>query len=743
MPPCICRHITMVTLSWSSHLVISMPICFFCLALISQLIQQSLYHLCLSGTFPTHSKIPFSDDDFAAYIESKAAAAAAKATNTKNQHTKTGHIETGHTGTIETVYTGTIETAFECGVCTTYFRSNDTLVDHMKIHKKHLTAPLIKSYKSTEKVLNTKPDDEECLIMKEHKRDDSENSLDIKIVSCKSMAEVDRCDTPLGCLENSDSETSNVLNGIDHQAKDKYKNDEVTITARKEFKCEICYKCFTAKQSLKYHMFHIHKISEQHNSGSEFSSECESDTKMKPYECKICHKRFKYKNVLPLHMKTRHNTLTNKSDKKGANAKYSQSEINEHNKSQVSENFSLTLSNCDVPVSVKNTGNPSNIKTSKKNIQKTPIGLNTTCEVCKKTLSSKQSLKYHMRVHTGEKPYECSVCLHRFAYKHILINHLRIHTGEKPYECTVCSSKFARKKSLIAHSLKCDIVKHKGDKSPKNYLREPDNSACQIATGENAITFEPKSERSQELYCDRCHEEFQSSDMLLKHISMQHSEHNIKSQSHKHNLHHFEPLFLNKIPETARTSKNRRKRKPVSHTCEICKKVCSTKLSFTYHMRRHTGEKPFTCNICQKHFYTKQNMRYHMDFNHGPSSVNMSNSNKHTSYKCDVCGKYLSSSTSLKIHYRRHTGEKPFKCSICAYSSITKTLLDNHLQTHNREGKRFPCEVCSKLFYTKENMQSHLVIHSGEKPYSCTICHMKFAHKSSVWYHRRKHHPYE
>ncbi|CAH1777945.1 unnamed protein product, partial [Owenia fusiformis] len=280
-------------------------------------------------------------------------------------------------------------------------------------------------------------------------------------------------------------------------------------------------------------------------------------------------------------------------------------------------------------------------------------------------------------------------------------------------------------------------------KSMEKYLREADNTACHVTSGENAKTFKPKSEISPELYCDLCHEEFQSSDRLLSHVSMQHSENKTKSQSHKHNLHHFESLFLNKIPITAKTLKKGRKRKPVSQPCGICKKVCATKLSLKYHMRRHTGEKPFTCYICQKRFYSKQNMRYHMDFNHGPSSVNslVSNSNKHTPYQCDICGKYLSSSTSLKIHYRRHTGEKPFKCSICAYSSINKLLLDNHLQTHYTEGRRFPCEVCSKLFYTKENMQSHLVIHSGEKPHSCTICNMKFARKSSVWYHRRKHHP--
>ena len=67
---------------------------------------------------------------------------------------------------------------------------------------------------------------------------------------------------------------------------------------------------------------------------------------------------------------------------------------------------------------------------------------NVFCEYCSMGFLDINSLKIHVRGHTGERPYACNDCDKKFKTATILSTHKRVHTGETPFECSKCDKKF-------------------------------------------------------------------------------------------------------------------------------------------------------------------------------------------------------------------------------------------------------------------------------------------------------------
>ncbi|XP_040921551.1 ras-responsive element-binding protein 1 isoform X2 [Toxotes jaculatrix] len=83
------------------------------------------------------------------------------------------------------------------------------------------------------------------------------------------------------------------------------------------------------------------------------------------------------------------------------------------------------------------------------------------------------------------------------------------------------------------------------------------------------------------------------------------------------------------------------------------------------------------CPLCDKSCQTQHQLTMHIRQHNADTGA--------TDHSCSICGKCLSSASSLDRHMLVHSGERPYKCSICGQTFTTNGNMHRHMKIHEKD----------------------------------------------------------
>ena len=204
----------------------------------------------------------------------------------------------------------------------------------------------------------------------------------------------------------------------------------------------------------------------------------------------------------------------------------------------------------------------------------------------------------------------------------------------------------------------------------------------------------------KEAYCTRCSLQFGSVAVFDMHLSL-----------HKQN----------EIQENlvCRSEQKMTKGKK-SFSCEICKKLFSSKQSLKKHISSvHEAKKSLECKLVRcdlgdRDFSSKRNLHQHVKLTHD--------------IKCKICESGFGTRRDLIRHVASvHEGKEYFECKICTKGFNSNMDLSRHLKFVHDKSKTFKCGICDSAFTQPFDVKRHIKeVHEEIKTFKCGICYSAF-----------------
>ncbi|XP_037700017.1 ras-responsive element-binding protein 1 isoform X2 [Choloepus didactylus] len=180
-----------------------------------------------------------------------------------------------------------------------------------------------------------------------------------------------------------------------------------------------------------------------------------------------------------------------------------------------------------------------------------------------------------------------------------------------------------------------------------------------------------------------------------------------------------------------------------SYNCPLCEKICTTQHQLTMHIRQHntdTGGADHSCSICGKSLSSASSLDRHMLVHSGERP-----------YKCTVCGQSFTTNGNMHRHMKIHEKDPSSATAAAPPSPLKRRRLSSKRKlSHDAESEKedaapakkmvedgqsgdlekkadevFHCPVCFKEFVCKYGLETHMETHS-DNPLRCDICCVTF-----------------